>query len=57
MYGYGGNQLFWNFNDSKDHCKEMKCRIEEARAMFIQMKQFFMCRDLSITLKKRMTEC
>ena len=43
-----------NINDSWDHSREIKCRIEKARAMFTQMKHLLCCRDLSMTLKKRM---
>lgn len=46
-----------NINDSWDHSTEIKCRIEKARAVFTQMRHLFCCRDLSMTLKRRMIEC
>lgn len=44
-------------NENWDHSQEIKHRIEIARNTFIQMKPLLSCRDLNLTLKKRIVRC
>lgn len=44
-------------NQQWDHSVEIKCRIERARAAFIQMKKIFTSPDLTLQLKIRILRC
>uniref|UniRef100_A0A8D9E533 Uncharacterized protein n=1 Tax=Cacopsylla melanoneura TaxID=428564 RepID=A0A8D9E533_9HEMI len=46
-----------NINNKVDFYKEIKIRIEKARATFVRMRSFFSSRDLSLELRIRMLKC
>uniref|UniRef100_A0A8D8SMX4 Craniofacial development protein 2 n=1 Tax=Cacopsylla melanoneura TaxID=428564 RepID=A0A8D8SMX4_9HEMI len=46
-----------NVNDDWDHSREIRIRIEKARAAFIKMKKVFTSHDLQLSTKLRLLRC
>jgi hypothetical protein len=44
-------------NERWDHSQEIKCRIEQARGVFIKMQDILTNKDLSLDLKMRIVRC